>query len=141
MIQAITRYSSMSKKKKKYELSKIQGIDAESVILKLNAVMTEKELYKEENFSIKNAADMLNINVQQLSEILNSFLHKSFSTYINDYKINEAMNLMAQNPDYQITRIALMAGFNSTRTFNRVFVKSTGRTPMDYRRYHSGKIS
>ncbi len=123
------------KKKKKYETSKIRGIDPESIIEKLNIVMAGEELYKEEDITIRKVADMMDINHQQLSEIINSSLHKSFSTYINDFKIAEAKKLLSQNTEYPITRIALMSGFNSARTFNRVFLKSTGVTPMDYRKH------
>ncbi len=127
------------KKRKKYESSKIRGIDIDAAIGRMNAIMLENDFYKEEEITLKKVAGLMNINPQQLSEILNSSLHTSFSTYVNDYKITEAKTLMMEHPDHQLTRIALMAGFNSTRTFNRAFMKREGLTPMDYRKRLAGK--
>lgn len=127
------------KRKKKYAVSKVRGIDVKTTAAKLNGIMIEKELYKEENISLKTIAGMMNVNLQQLSEILNSDLKKSFSTYINEFKINEAKRLIAQEPESTITHIALNSGFNSVRTFNRVFIKSTGHTPGEYRKINSGR--
>lgn len=126
------------KKKKKYESSKLKGIDVEAIIEKLNTIMTQNELYKEENITLGAVAKMTDINTQQLSEILNNKLNKSFNTYINDFKIDEAKKLLRGKPEYQVTRIALMAGFNTARTFNRVFRKSTGYTPQEYRKQSKG---
>jgi AraC-like DNA-binding protein len=33
-----------------------------------------------------------------------------------------------------ITRVAFSVGFNSVRSFNRVFANSTGCTPLEYRK-------
>jgi len=123
--------------KKKYSISKLQGINTESIINNLNRIMIDKELFKDEDLSLNTLAKMLNINVHQLSEILNKDIKKSFSTYVNDFKINEARRLLISEPDIPIIRIALMVGFNSIRTFNRVFVKNTGRTPQKYRKINS----
>ncbi len=125
------------KKRKKYEISKIKGINVSLITERLNRIMTEQELFKDETVSLKTLADMIDIHEQQLSEILNSSMNKSFSTFINDYKIAEAKKLLSGNPEYQVTRIALMVGFNSARTFNRVFRNYTGITPLKYRKKNS----
>ena len=120
--------------KKKYAVSKVRSLDVDSVIDRLNNMMIGSHLYMEEDLSIKTVAEMLNVNHQQLSEILNKELSRSFSSYVNDFKISEAKVLLKSEPELTITRIALMTGFNTVRTFNRVFSKSTGLTPMEYRR-------
>ena len=117
----------------------LDSLVVDAAIGRMNAIMRENEFFKEEEITLKRVAGMMNINPQQLSEILNSSLHTSFSTYVNDYKIAEAKTLMMEHPDYQITRIALMAGFNSTRTFNRAFMKREGLTPLNYRKRLAGK--
>lgn len=122
------------KSRKKYAVSKVRGIDVKNIITRLNEMMIEKELYKEEDITLKTVAEMMEVNLQQLSEIINRDLKKSFSTYINDFKITEAKKLLATDPQIPITRIALTAGFNSVRTFNRVFGKYTGSTPGEYRK-------
>lgn len=127
------------RQKKKYAVSKVKGIDVMSVIEQLSMLMNENQLYLEEKLSIKDVAEMLDINHQQLSEILNRELGKSFSSYVNDFKISEARNLLVNEPELPVIRIAMSVGFNSVRTFNRVFAKSTGVTPVEYRNRHLKK--
>ena len=122
------------RQKKKYAVSKIHSIDVEAVIENLKKIMEEHHLYKEESLSLKTVADILNVNHQQLSEIINRELNKSFSTYINDLKIAESMRLLVKEPGFTVLRIALKVGFNSVRTFNRAFFKKTGVTPMEYKK-------
>jgi len=121
------------RQKKKYAISKVRGLDMDSVIERLNTLMHEEELFMDENLSIKSVAEMLQVNHQQLSEILNRKLGMSFSTYVNDFKISEAKQLLINEPELTVLRIAMMTGFNSVRTFNRVFAKSTGLTPVEYK--------
>jgi AraC-like DNA-binding protein len=122
------------KKKKKYAVSKVSGIDVEAIISKLHGIMIEQELYKEENITLKAVAEKMNVNFQQLSEILNKDIKKNFNTYINEFKVEEAKRLLVQEPDLPVIRVAFMVGFNSLRTFNRAFGKNTGYTPIDYRK-------
>ena len=121
------------RQRKKYAVSKVRGIDINTAILSLNSIMEKEKLYLDENISIKRVAEMLDLNHQQLSEIINRGLNKSFSSYVNDFKISEAKILLTNRPDLTVLRIAMMTGFNSVRTFNRVFSKSTGLTPVEYR--------
>jgi AraC-like DNA-binding protein len=121
------------RQKKKYAISKIRGLDMDSVITRLNVLMHDEELFMDENLSIKSVAEKLQVNHQQLSEILNRGLGMSFSTYVNDFKISEAKKLLIDQPELTVLRIAMMTGFNSVRTFNRVFAKSTGLRPVEYR--------
>ena len=124
------------RKKKKYIVSKVRNMDVDSVIVNLGRLMEEHYLYREEKVTLKSLADIIDINPQQLSEILNRELNKSFSAYVNDFRILEAKKLLTGQPDLPVIRIALMTGFNSVRTFNRVFIKNEGITPIAYRKKH-----
>lgn len=127
------------RQKKKYAVSKVRGIDVMSVIEQLTGLMNEDRLYLEEKLSLKNAAAILDINHQQLSEILNKELGKSFSSFVNDFRISDAKKMLVDEPELPVIRIAMTVGFNSVRTFNRVFAGSTGVTPVEYRNRHLKK--
>jgi AraC-like DNA-binding protein len=122
------------RQKKKYAISKVLSLDVDSVIDRLNSMMIENHLYMEEDLSIKTVAEMLDVNHQQLSEIINRKLNRSFSCYVNDFKLSDAKKFLINEPEFTVTRIALMTGFNSVRTFNRVFAKNIGLTPLEYRK-------
>ena len=129
------------RKKAKYRVSKVKGMDVESVVVKLNRLMEEEHLYRDEDISLKDVAEMLDMNIQQLSEILNRDVKKNFSTFINDYRVSEAKKLLTGDDKLPITHIALSVGFNSTTTFNRSFSRSTGLTPKEFRKLKSGRSS
>ncbi len=127
------------RQKKKYAVSKVRGIDVMSVIEQLTGLMNEDRLYLEEKLSLNDAAAILDINHQQLSEILNKELGKSFSSFVNDFRISDAKKMLVDEPELPVIRIAMTVGFNSVRTFNRVFAGSTGVTPVEYRNRHLKK--
>jgi len=129
------------RKKAKYRVSKVRGMDVESVVVKLNRLMEEEKLYHDEDISLKDVAEMMDMNIQQLSEILNRDVKKNFSTFINDYRVEEAKKLLLDDEKLPITHIALSAGFNSTTTFNRSFSRSTGLTPKEFRKIKAIKSS
>ncbi len=122
------------RKKKKYASSKIRGLDVDSVIENLDRLMTESQLYRDENLSLGMVAEIMNINSQQLSEIINTGLNMTFNSYVNDFKLRDAKKLLLEEPDMTVLRISMMTGFNSVRTFNRAFLKNTGFTPLEYRK-------
>jgi len=127
------------RKKAKYRVSKVKGMDVESVVVKLNRLMEEEHLYRDEDISLKDVADIMDMNIQQLSEILNRDVNKNFNTFINDYRVQEAKKLLADDETLPITHIALSVGFNSTTTFNRSFSRSTGVTPKEFRKMKAAK--
>lgn len=52
--------------------------------------MNTEELYKNPNLKLSDVASRMNISAHQLSQLLNDNLGKSFSTYINEYRIDDA---------------------------------------------------
>ena len=53
----------------------------------------------------------------------------TFSQYLNHRKIDNAIKLMRQNSDLQVTDVAFACGFGSIRHFNKTFKEFTGYTP------------
>ena len=100
----------------------------------------EKFIKSEKNYlntqlSLDTVADKLEINKSYLSRIINSELEISFTDYVNELRIQEAKNYMA-NPefkDYTLISIGLEAGFNSKSAFNSAFKKFAGMTPSEFR--------
>jgi AraC-like DNA-binding protein len=97
--------------------------------------MYENKPYLNENITIKDLSCEINIPSHHLSIVINNRLGKNFYTFINDYRIKEALSILddPENSDASILAIAFRAGFNSKSTFNSVFKKITGKTPSEYR--------
>ena len=101
----------------------------------LSELMQKEKLFLHETLSLRTLASKLQKDPNLVSYILNNFLHKSFYDYVNDFRIEEVKNKI-DDPAYshfKIVEIAYECGFNSKATFNRVFKKSTGKSPSEYK--------
>lgn len=86
-----------------------------------------------EPLSLDILSKELNAGKYHISHIFSEKLKISFPDYVNGLRINDAIRLLTADSDRSITDIAYDCGFNSTRTFNRAFVKYTGTSPREYR--------
>jgi len=57
---------------------------------------------------------------------------KTFTQFVNEYRIVHATKLLAENPT-SITDICFESGFNNFSHFNKLFKKFTGKSPLKYR--------
>jgi AraC-like DNA-binding protein len=107
---------------------------SEAIILseKLENVMNERGLYKNPNLTLQDLAQELNISSHQLSQFLNNNLGKNFTSFVNEFRINEACKIITSNDKLTLESIGYDVGFNSKSTFFAAFKKHTGTTPLNY---------
>jgi len=119
----------------KYARQSIDDRMQEEYLAKLNDFMESEKPYLDENITIKDLADEIDIPAHHLSIVINNRLGKNFYTFINEYRIKEAVSILDDpgNSDASIIAVAFKSGFNSKSTFNSVFKKITGLTPSEYR--------
>ncbi len=117
-----------------YAYSYIKGIDIESVVDNLNRLMVEEKAFADEDITLKKLSDELGVTTHQLSQILNERIKKNFSTYINEFRINESRHLLVEEFDRSILSISIAVGFNSYTTFCTTFSKMTGVSPSQFRK-------
>ncbi len=60
--------------------------------------------------------------------------NKTYVTFLNELRIEEACKLMQTKTDLSITEIAETSGFQNISNFNRRFKSSKGKTPREYRK-------
>lgn len=113
----------------KPEKRKIADDDARIWAEKLGQVIMDKALYKDPNLKVNDLARAINIPAHQLSQLLNDNLGKSFSTYINEYRISEACKLINTMEHLTFEAIGYEVGFNSKSTFYAAFKKVMDTTP------------
>ncbi len=107
----------------------------EELLSKIENEFEINKIYKE-NISLQKLAEKLNTNTSYLSGIINNIYKTSFSDFLNQYRIQEAVDLF-NNPDfinYSTEAIGKEAGFNSDKTFVRAFKKHIGVTPSYFRK-------
>ena len=91
----------------------------------------KEKLYLNSDFSLNELAKILDTNRRYVSQVINERFDKNFNSFINEFRIKEAMRLMS-NPEYKkytIDSISKEVGFNSISAFNGAFKKVTGVTP------------
>lgn len=105
--------------------------ELETVLIDLQQAMEIDLLYKNPTLTLAELAAHLNLKPYQLTQVLNRSLQKSFSDYVNEFRV-EAVREMVNNPslkNYTLLAIAFEAGFNSKASFNRIVKKITGKSP------------
>lgn len=122
----------VSKKKEKYANSIIDDAEVEQLLEKIEFTLDNEKLYKNPNITMPLLAKKINIRPQLLSQLLNNNLNKSFSLFINEYRIEEAKKLLRTKPHLKIETIAEECGYNSNSTFYATFKKITNTTPAKY---------
>ena len=90
--------------------------------------------YLNSNMSLQHIADATELTKHRVSELMNSSLGMSFYDIINEYRVKEVIRLINQgkHEHHKLLHLAELAGFNSKATFNRIFKKTTGKTPSQY---------
>ncbi|MBN9298839.1 MAG: AraC family transcriptional regulator [Filimonas sp.] len=112
---------------------KIADSDAASWVQKLETVLEAKSLYKNPDLKVSDLATAIGITSHQLSQLLNENLGKSFSTFINEYRVTEACKLIAMDDRLTLEAIGYEVGFNSKSTFYTAFRKVKDTTPALYK--------
>jgi AraC-like DNA-binding protein len=101
----------------------------------IETLIREKRYYLDKTLTLQKLATCLATNRQYLSNYINQEKSMTFYDYINDFRLEEAKNLLDGldgGRQYSIEEISNLSGFNSYSTFLRAFAKKYGQTPSKY---------
>lgn len=103
-------------------------------IKKVTQAMVGEKMYRNPELTLTDLANHLGTNPSLLSKIINRSFGKNFNDYVNQYRVLEVKENLANpnNAHLTIMSLAYDAGFNSKATFNRAFKKFTGDNPKRY---------
>lgn len=90
-----------------------------------------KELFLKKGITLASLAKSLKTNTAYLSEIINTHKGKNFAAYLNDLRINYALNQLVVDRrfrSYKLSVIAEELGYNNEQAFSLAFKKKTGTT-------------
>ncbi|WPO77415.1 helix-turn-helix transcriptional regulator [Flavobacterium sp. KACC 22761] len=117
------------------EVKENQNDEIATQIALLKKYMTEKEPFLDPSLTIQELSNQINIPVRDLSILINHHIDQHFFDFVNEYRIQKAMNIL-KNPlknDLTVLEILYEVGFNSKSSFNTYFKKYTNLTPTAYR--------
>lgn len=118
-----------------YKKSALDEARMDAYETSIRAFMEKSKIYLEPEISLEDLSERANIPKHHITQLLNERLLKNFYTFINEYRIAEAMTKL-KDPDLDINILSLAydCGFNSKSSFNNYFKKITGLTPSAYRK-------
>lgn len=111
--------------------------DGVAKILMQQAISYIEEYYTED-ISAADLAKHLNISQSYLARLFSKSVGLSFRNYLNGIRIQSAVELICTT-NMSFADVAYNCGFNSIRTFNRVFYSTYGCNPSDYRESKSSE--
>ncbi len=86
-----------------------------------------------QRLTLSDLAAKLGYDYNYMSRYFHNAFNMTFSDFVNIYRL-ETATMLLEETDESITAIALKSGFQSIRSFNSFFKKSTGTSPTQYRK-------
>ncbi len=125
IIQEIRRAAEREETEKNPTVTPLAGAAKEYLLLH----------YKEDDLSLSSAAENLHCNTEYLGRIFHSSFGKSFSSMLNDKRMQYASFLLRES-SMSIKEIALACGFRDPGYFHRKFHLYYALSPSKYRSGH-----
>lgn len=118
----------------RYQSSTLKMEEKKRLGLRLGEIMSAEKPYLNNELRLKDLAELLPTSAHHLSQIINERFNLSFFDYINQFRVEEAKEIISQNPDFTLLKVAFEAGFNNKTSFVNAFKKFEHSTPSKYRR-------
>lgn len=126
----------------------VQTPKAEAMTASLEAIqkiiMTCNHLKQnlDKDISLEDAAQYAGFSPYYFSRLFKEYNDQTFIQWVNVQRVEKAVSLFADS-SYSITDVAMISGFKSISSFNRVFRQIKNCTPTEYRHLYveAGKAS
>ena len=93
-----------------------------------------------EEISLSVLAEEFHLNPQYISQLFKSEIGVGFLTYLTNMRLEKAKKLLVSTA-LSVAEIAEQCGYSDYRVFTKVFKKTEGITPSQFRRDFLGKGS
>lgn len=118
----------------RYSTSSLKTEHKKMLISNILALMNMDKVYVDQDLTLESFSVLLQSNTKYVSQVINEYFKKNFTTFINEYRVKAACKLF-ENPDYKkytIEALGQKVGFKSRNNFNQVFKKQIGISPSQY---------
>ena len=112
------------------EHGKVLVADAENVVEAVDKII--ETLNYAEEMSLSVLANKYHVDSSYLSKMFSQEMGESLILYITNKRIEKAKEYM-KNSEISLADVAFMVGYDDYTYFSRVFKKSTGMNPRNYR--------
>lgn len=103
------------------------------ILNRIISVVEDEKLFLNEELTIADLANKIGYSTKTISYTINNGLNKSFSLFINEYRVNlfKERRSSGKFNHLSIMGLAYDCGFNSKSTFNRIYKEITGSSPKE----------
>lgn len=111
---------------------KINKLATQDVLEKLDEIFNFVEEHYQEALTLQDIAEVAGYSSFYFTKFFKKNTGKTFLTFLNDYRIDKAKWLLI-NSDLPVSEIIAQTGFESNKTFYRLFKGSMAMAPLEYR--------
>ncbi|NDV65028.1 AraC family transcriptional regulator [Bacteroides sp. 224] len=114
----------------------MRTISDKELVAEVRNLMTNHKLYKDPELSLNSLADRMNVPRNRLSRAINDVTGKNFSTYVNGFRLKEAVRVLSEpriSPRF-VLGFYKEAGFTSKSTFYKTFKEVIGVSPAEFKK-------
>lgn len=104
-----------------------------ALFCKLDRMVTTERLFTQKDFSREGLMKCIRVDKNRLARILKQNVHTDATEYTNNKRMEYAVVILKEHPEYNIATVAEMCGV-SVSSFNRTFKGKYKMTPNDYKR-------
>lgn len=119
------------KEEQNEKTSKTISEEVTQFILQELRIFESKELFLKKGITLASLAKNIKTNTAYLSEIINTHKGKNFAAYLNDLRIDFALNRLVKDKKFRSYKLSVIAeelGYNNEQAFSLAFKKKTGTT-------------
>lgn len=110
----------------------ISSVIKESKSRRIAKVCSYIEEHYEQEIKLSNLAEIIGMSESAFSHFFKKRTNRNFISYLNDVRIGHATRMLFETTN-SIAEIAYLCGFNNISNFNRLFKRSKGQNPSEYR--------
>lgn len=81
------------------------------------------------DLSLHRVAEHLNYSGAYLSRLVKKYMNEGWCNYVSSQRAERARSMILEHPDQKIAEVASACGFDSVKTFYRVYKKHFGEPP------------
>lgn len=133
-VEKVESIETVDESANKYIVSSLTEEKSIDLFSHLEKLMRDEKMYHDNFLTREKVAEALGSNRTYLSQIINQQTSLTFTQYINEYRINEALKLLNEQGDsIPLKYVSSKVGFSSTTTFYKAFQDIVGMSPSQYK--------
>lgn len=96
-------------------------------------VWVDEKRFSEKDAGVEEIAQSLGADISFLRYYFRTYIKEDFRTWRSRLRVNEAKQMLEEDPQLSLSEVCMMVGFNDKGNFHRQFQKFMGTTPANYK--------